>query len=183
MQAELVDEWVPRLQSSGDLYFKFAEMHACRMERAGTLQTVIAGEVETTNQYEPGDYVVQGTLGERYVMKPDNFHSRYWSAEPRPCADPALAEEGFQTYRPKGKIWALQLSEEEVARSFPQGKFIAPWGSEMLIAPNDYLATPYPVANEIYRIEEHAFDTTYRIVQHGSPTTPDASSESRSLEK
>ena len=110
---------------------------------------------------------MHGTEGERYVMAPDNFKSRYLTEQPRKSPDAALDREGFQLYRPSGKIWAVRLSDADVAAGFPAGKFTASWGSDMLIAPDDYLATPYPAANEIYRIEAGAFASTYRASASG----------------
>ena len=39
---------------------------------------------------------------------------------------------------------------------------MAPWGSEMIIEPGDWLVTTAPVANEVYRIEQNAFRSTYK---------------------
>ncbi|KAL1528098.1 hypothetical protein AB1Y20_009463 [Prymnesium parvum] len=171
-QQQLKAEWVPRLCHEGKVYEKFLEMHARHLESEGTLDTLIDGELETTNKYQVGDMMIHGTQGERYVMKPDNFAARYWADQPRPTDDPSLAAEGFQLFRPRGKIWALQLSREDVYQHFPEGKFIAPWGSEMLFAANDFLATPYPDCNEIYRIEEKAFHAMYRLADVPSESPP-----------
>ena len=56
------------------------------------------------------------------------------------------------------------MTEADIAESFPASKFVAPWGSEMLVNANDYLATPHPDASEIYRIEAAAFASTYRPI-------------------
>ena len=59
---------------------------------------------------------MHGTEGERYVMAPDNFKSRYLTEQPRKSPDAALDREGFQLYRPSGKIWAVRLSDADVAK-------------------------------------------------------------------
>lgn len=161
-QSQLLATWVPRLKSHGHVYEKCVEMHARRMETGGSIETVIRGEVETVNTYHAGDFIVHGTQGERYVMAPENFASRYFVDEPKPSSDSILSREGFELFRPKGKIWALQLTTTDVATWFPGGNFTAPWGAEMIINAQDFLATPYPAANEVYRIEETAFCTSYR---------------------
>ena len=47
------------------------------MRCLGTLETIIKGQKETSKAYRPGDYIVQGTEGERYCVDGDVFHQRY----------------------------------------------------------------------------------------------------------
>ena len=70
-----------------------------------------------------------------------------------------MQAEGFRLYGAIGRVWAHQLGEEECALSFPAGKFIAAWGEPMAVAPRDWIVTPHPAANEVYRIEVDAFAT------------------------
>lgn len=63
----------------------------------------------------------------------------------------------------QGKIWAREVSADEVLAQFPAGQFIASWGSAMVIEAGDFLAMPFPSAGEIYRIARSAFMETYRM--------------------
>merc|ERR1719414_1015650 len=101
----------------------------------GTLETIIDGKLETTKTYNVGDYILKGTDGEEYTMSEDSFSSRYDVGGAQDTADEALAAEGFKLYKPTGRAWAEQLDENAVATHFPAGKFIASWGSEMVMEP------------------------------------------------
>ena len=39
----------------------------------------------------------------------------------------------------------------------------APWGERQLACTRDYLVSPYPASDEIYRIGRLEFEQTYRI--------------------
>ena len=160
-QQEVLAQWRDTLMA-GTKYAKFAPMHAFQCREGGTLETVVNGKVETTNTYAAGDYILLGTEGERFVLGADKFHERYDAANAQAPEDQALAQQGYKTYRPTGQAWAQQLDEQGIAANVPAGKFMAPWGSEMIIEPGDWLVTTAPVANEVYRIEQNAFRSTYK---------------------
>lgn len=44
---------------------------------------------------------------------------------------------------------------------FKAGKFVAPWGEDMIVEEGDLLAVPHPKGGEVYRIEQKAFAQTY----------------------
>jgi hypothetical protein len=64
-------------------------------------------------------------------------------------------------YAPRGVVWARLLSEQDIAAHFPDGGFTAHWGSIVTVAPNDYLAVPYPDGGEVYVIPGQLFAETY----------------------
>ena len=130
---------------------------------AGALETIINGVVETSNTYQPGDYIMCGTEGERYVMQNIDFSLRYERSRPEPATSADLAKEGFSLYQPKGKIWGHEVTENDAATYFPAGQFIAPWGSTMIVEEGDFLAMPFPTGGELYRIERKAFEKTYTL--------------------
>ena len=162
-QAQALASWEQRLQDNGNIYSKTTKVHAMAALADGCLETVLDGVVETVNAYEVGDYIVQNPAGERYVMGALDFSLRYESSRPEPSPDPALASKGFKVYLPTGKILAHQLSEEEMKQHFPNGKFMASWGSVMIVEVDDYLAIPFPSGGEIYRIKHSAFLETYAL--------------------
>ena len=106
-----------------------------------------------------------GTEGEKYILSPANFQQRYSVESAEEPTDAALQAEGYKAYMPTGRCWAEQLDEETVSKFFPAGKFIAAWGSEMLVEPGDWIATPSPAASEVYRVEKSAFANTYALVE------------------
>ncbi|MBM3547425.1 MAG: hypothetical protein FJX54_10755 [Alphaproteobacteria bacterium] len=101
--------------------------------------TVIAGKPETKNMAKPGDYIVTGALGERYVIPGNRFDRLY---EP----DPGRAGE----FRSKGTVLAVLLTEPVT--------FKAPWGEQQRIDAGGVLVKN---GDDIYGIAEQAFAETY----------------------
>ena len=98
-------------------------------------------------------------------VKPGDFGSRYYRYQPEPANDPALGEEGFFSYRPKGMVWTHELTETDVMRSFPNGQFMGQWGSVVNVTTNDFLAMPFPGGGEVYCIPGALLSATYEPVK------------------
>lgn len=65
-------------QRNGKLYQKNAQVQARQATRKTAVRTVLAdGTTETKNIAEPGDIIVTGAGGERWVVKPETFQARY----------------------------------------------------------------------------------------------------------
>lgn len=163
-QAETIARWGPVLQMHARAYCKTASVHAKVAQFDGTLATVLQGTVETTKRYNKGDFIIHGVEGERYTMSALDFSARYDRSNfsSQLDADSALAKEGFRAYVSKGRIWARELSADEVTDFFPEEKFVTRWGSVMRISSGDFLAMPFPNGDEIYRIEKKAFAVSYQ---------------------
>jgi hypothetical protein len=101
--------------------------------------TVLAGKPETRNTAKPGDYIVTGTLGERYVIAGNRFDRLY---EP----DPARPGE----FRSKGTVLAVLLTEPVT--------FKAPWGEQQRIDAGGVMVKN---GDDIYGIAAAAFAETY----------------------
>jgi hypothetical protein len=101
--------------------------------------TVIAGKPETKNVAKPGDYIVTGAAGERYVIAGNRFGRLY---EP----DPAKPGE----FRSRGTVLAVLLTEPVT--------FKAPWGEQQRIDAGGVLVKN---GEDIYGIAENAFAETY----------------------
>lgn len=137
--------------------------------------------METVNTAKHGDWVVRADTyaKERFYLPDAKFKTLY---EQTPVsfsnhADAAeLESEGFRAYKPCGRILALQATAELIAEHFPQGKFIAAWGADMLVEVDDMLAAPAlpggvglpDSVTEVYRIEKGAFAQTY-VKEEPSP--------------
>ena len=95
----------------------------------------------------------------------------------------SLTSEGFEAYRPTGRVWAKLVTKEDMQQWFPKQKFIASWGEPMAVEENDMIAVPWPNGGEIYRIEQIAFQQTYAPVTTSSPVpAEDESAASEDIE-
>jgi hypothetical protein len=66
------------LDREGGIYRKSGDYHATRVTVVTPVETVLeSGITETRNTAQPGDYIVTGIGGERYVVKPEVFEARY----------------------------------------------------------------------------------------------------------
>ena len=123
-------------------YRKTARLAADKIQLADKEQevvTVIAGKPETRNMAKPGDFIVTGVLGERYVIAGNRFDRLYEK-------DPANANE----FRSKGTVQALLLTESVT--------FKAPWGEQQRIDVGGVLVKNGP---DVYGIAAQAFAETY----------------------
>jgi len=128
--------------SGAAVFRKTARLAQDKIEVAKAEQevvTVIAGKPETRNTAKPGDYVVTGTLGERYVIAGNRFDRLY---EP----DPSRPGE----FRSKGTVLAVLLTEPVT--------FKAPWGEQQRIDAGGVMVKN---GADIYGIAEAAFAETY----------------------
>lgn len=101
--------------------------------------TLIDGKQETKNMAKPGDYIITGTKGERYIISADKFNGRYDIVDNKAKTKPV-------------KILAKMWNTNNV-------QFMASWGEKMIIENGDFLVNNN---NEFYRIEKEAFFNTYQ---------------------
>ena len=158
-QSEMLMHWGAELRQTAQVYYKTAKVHAQVAQFDGEIETVVDGVVEKRSSYVAGDYIMCGSRGGRYAMAAQDFFERY--EKPEPASDPALGEEGFQLFRPTGRLWARALVAEDVSIHFPAGKLIGKWGGEVTVSASDYIVMPYPSGGEIYRIQECLFKQSY----------------------
>ena len=90
-----------------------------------------------------------------------DFCARYDPSNSGPASDQALAEEGFSLYQPKGMVWVLEPSDDDLQHFFPAGQFMGKWGTPVLIEATDYLVSPYPTGGEVYVIKHDLFQKSY----------------------
>lgn len=105
--------------------------------------TQIDGTEETRVHAKPGDWILTGPAGERYVLDDSKFHARYRLRENSSYAEAI------------GSCRATSLDEAFT--------FMAPWGTPMIFEPGDYLACG-GAPSDLYRIERSVFEKTYRCV-------------------
>jgi len=104
------------------------------------ITTEIDGKKETSNTAKKGDYILTGTRGEKYVLTPEKFNSRY-----------KIKGDKAETIPVKTKA---KIVEKPI-------KFMASWGEKMIANSGDAIVNN---DGEYYRIEKKAFKNTYKKV-------------------
>jgi hypothetical protein len=142
------------LDEKGKLYRKTGEVRATRADVATPVETVLAsGHRETKNVAAPGDYIVTGQFGERYVVKPDVFASRY---EPKPGTSDVYLARGY-----------VRAAPNPLGRAIHH---VAPWGEIQFGQADCMIADIYDPAEgkragKPYLIARAEFDRTYKPVR------------------
>ena len=128
--------------ANGAVYNKIVVEKTARPAVAGeVIDTIINGEVETSNTANEGDMIITGLAGEEYIISGNKFHKLY------------VLVSG-NTYQTKpDSVQAVEVSD-----SF---SFLAPWGSEMICNVGDYIV--YRSQEDVYRIERTEFLKTYTL--------------------
>ena len=154
-QKEMLETYEQDILNKGRVYSKSGIVYAIKVteELVGRIDTVLNGELETSNNAQLGDYIVKNNTedSELYVLESDNFIKRYDLEKSIPD------EEGYLIYRAKGKCKAIEYKGSDFF-------FVAPWSEEMICNTGDYLVMPITgeeIIREIYRIEKNAFFETY----------------------
>lgn len=114
---------------------------------AATTQKVVTefateDKPETINTANPGDVILTGLAGEKYVLSYQKFTDRYTPISTTKA-------------QAKGTILACQYQGEDLV-------FLAPWKQPMNIVSGDWLAFN-PDQSEVYRIKESEFYKTYKL--------------------
>ena len=156
-QNEILETMVPILKSEGRIYKKFKKVYAREANEGEEIQTVTGDGLETTNKANAGDFIIknQTEAGEMYIIGAQKFHDRYDFLEE--------GVDGFSVYAAKGKIVGIEMNADLLKRLKLADEFylIAPWGEEMVVKKEDYLASPLDYS-EVYRIARKEFFETYQ---------------------
>ena len=147
-QEEAYQILYPVIEQNGKVYSKSSLIFVYRAKEHEYVETWTADGLETTNYAKEGDFVVQNLQTEyleKYIIPENTFFKRYKFFY--------FSEDGA-VYMPTGKIKAAKYSGEDL-------QFVAKWGRLMSLKTGDFLATPYPECDEIYRIAKQEFFETY----------------------
>ena len=148
-QKEFFQTHFPYLMENGFDYFKYSLVMVRRAIPGEYIETWTADGLETTNYAKEGDFVLknlQTEYQEEYIVTEKMFFNRYKFFY--------FSDENNAVYMPKGKVKAIPYYGDETS-------FIANWGRPMALKPGDFLVSPYPDLNEIYRIAAKEFCETY----------------------
>jgi hypothetical protein len=145
------------LDSEAQIYRKSGEYRAVRVEALTPVETVLAsGLKETKNTALPGDYIVTGVGGERYVVKPDVFAARY---EPKGGSADVFIARGHVKAIPNPFSRPLHI--------------VAPWGEIQHGAADCMVVDIYDPATKKrdgkpYLVSRPEFDATYTVMRSAS---------------
>lgn len=103
--------------------------------------TITAAGAETRNSAAPGDVIMSGPSGERYVVKAAKFGGLY-DGEVGATVIPNQSQRLVKEYEGAASV-----------------VFVAPWGERMILNPGDYVVSDGPDA--FYRIARVEFEDTY----------------------
>lgn len=114
-----------------------------RAEAEEAVSTMINGAEETRNTARPGDYIVTGGQGERWVITAAKFGDLY--EEDR--SDPSR-------YISKNRVRALKVNENTEMK--------APWGETQRVLKGGYVVQRVDKLDDIYLIEKQSFKDSYK---------------------
>lgn len=148
-QQEMKEKFWAQIQN-GKVYKKVGMIKAFQLQTPTVITTTVKQGVETSKQYNIGDYVVTNPDGERYGMPQENFKKRYIQVN---NYHPSVLQE----YTPMGKVKGFLY----VGDTF---NYKAPWGSDAKCWKDGMVVTPYPLTEscEIYSIGGEEFGNTYQ---------------------
>jgi hypothetical protein len=148
-QAQMCDAYLAKIKES-PVYDKFGQFRFRPSIEGETIDSIINGEIETTNTAKARDVVLLGTLNEMYLIGESKFKSRY-----EVLTD--YSEREFGIAKATGKINAIKVTEENFEESF-----VASWDEEMFPQVGGWYACPVE-GEEVYFINEKAFEETYKL--------------------
>lgn len=150
-QQQAYDLFFPLIENSGYVFYKCSLVYAVRAEAGEYIETWTADGLETTNYANPGDFIVQNLQTEsleKYIVSEEMFFNRYkffyW------FQDGAV-------YMPTGRV-------KGVIYYGPDMEFVAKWGRNMVLKAGDFIVTPLPGEQEVYRIAAKEFYETYETL-------------------
>lgn len=149
-QKEFFEINFPHIFENGENYSKFSLVLVRRAKPGEYIETWTADGLETTNYAKEGDFVLknlQTEYQEEYIVTENMFFKRYKFFY--------YSDSDHAVYFPTGRVRAVTYYGEETS-------FIANWGRQMALKSGDYIVTPYPDLNEIYRIAYKEFHETYK---------------------
>ena len=112
---------------------------------------------------QPTDMIIEKYDGDGRRMKIQEFNSLY---EPmhQLASSPSLAARGFQSYQATAKIWAHELTKDDLANHFPKGKFVSADGSPVTVSAGQYLVMPFPSGGDVSIFQKKQFSKEYEAI-------------------
>ena len=152
-QKEMIETFIPILEKEGSKYNKKTIVLAKKAREGEKVYTYTSDGKETENTAKKDDYRIKNLTdaGEEYLISEKKLDSRYVKYK-----DLGI----WSLYKATGGVLAIQFDSEKHELSSPT-EFEASWGEKMVLKDGDYLASPLPDKNEVYRIAKKEFKETY----------------------
>lgn len=151
-QKDAFDLFFPLINFNGKEYQKCTLVYAEIAYKGQYIETWTADGLETTNYANEGDFIVQNIqteAQEKYIVSPQMFNQRY---------NFFYFHNNGAICMPKGKVKAIIYNGEDC-------EFIAKWGRIMVLKTGDFIVTPLPSCDEVYRIAAKEFYESYDLVK------------------
>lgn len=142
------NSFFPLINEYGKIYRKYALIYARPAQENEYIETWTADGLETTNYAKKDDFVVknlQTEYQEEYIIPEEMFYQRYIKL---------YDYEDGSIYKPIGKIKAAIYQGSDI-------EFVAKWGRLMILKTGDFIVSPFPDFQEVYRIARKEFFETY----------------------
>ena len=142
------NSFFPTIDEYGKIYKKYALIYARPANEKEYIETWTADGLETTNYAEKDDFIVknlQTEYQEEYIIPRAMFYKRYVK-----LYDHDLGA----VYKPIGKVKAAIYQGSDT-------EFVAKWGRLMILKTGDFIVSPFPDFQEVYRIARKEFFETY----------------------
>lgn len=152
---------MPVIRSSGGHYKKTSFVHVRPATSGERVTTITSSGRETKNTAKKGDFLVKNiTMAqEKYIVSGETLNQRYKFHR--------QIDEKWAEYLPVGEILAL-IVDSDIANMLGQKSSFAiesPWDDTQPVRIGDYLASPLPKLDEIYRIDRREFLATYKKIE------------------
>ncbi len=149
-QKEAFELFFPLIQSYGKEYYKISLVYAEMALPGDYVETWTSDGLETTNYAKHGDFIVQNIqteYQEKYIVSHEMFFKRY----------------KFFYYHDKGAIYMPIGKVKAIIYNGQDCEFIAKWDRNMSLKTGDFIATPLPYMDEVYRIAAKEFFESYEL--------------------
>ena len=157
-QDVLKEKILPLLDAEERIYEKFQEVRARPAEEGERIISTTSSGEETINIAKRDDMVVQNQTEarEEYLVGRKKFKQRY--------AGLSRFDEQWILYKPLGEVRGLEIVPAIMSLLNVDTEFYidAPWNERQFACEGDYLVSPYPDSDEVYRIGRPEFEQTYR---------------------
>jgi len=148
---------LPVICDEGGHYRKFEQVHARPAAEGEVIVSITADGEETRNTAKNSDWVVKNLTAaqEEYILGEKEFARRY--------TEIGLVDSSWKLYDSKGEIRAIEITQGVTCSLDVDADFqiMAPWGSEQVAREGDYLVSPLPELDQVYRIGRPEFEQTY----------------------
>ena len=171
-QQQLQQKILPAITASAKHYQKYQPIHARKASEEEVITTVVDGKKETVNTANKGDYIVANLTSskEHYVVSKDKFPTLYSFSKALDTNEDDNDNNRWDEYLPKGQVQAVEVDETVLsllAVETTPFELEAAWGETQRVELGDYLVSPLPQLDEVYRIAKSSFLGTYQLAKKG----------------